>query len=481
MHDALTLLNEFDQDHVEWIFNTGLPHLFEPNTPIISEGVEPDALYIIMEGLVGIFVASMGDMCIARLGPGELLGDISFLENIPASASVIAMENTNVLIIPRKDLDSKLTEDPEFSARLFKALAVISNRRLRMRERAFGRVFQERNRGGAVVLPMWQKISDRINEFKALIQDADREALKNENVVPRDLATSVEACFVELQEAVHGAIDDDSTENIHIKDEIGMMLQRELLPYLMLSRTAERMYAKPRGSTGDYLTIKWIYENKPEGVGRIGPLLDRCFLDLPMLRAVRNHHGLMTEEIGRTIEQKRDSNVRITCLGCGPAEEIFDTLRKLHDPSSLHATLIDVDLQALASVSERLNEMKLAGHVKMHNANLVYLAANRQEFDVSGQDLVYSMGMTNSFDDRLVVSLLNYIHTILGPQGRVILGNIHPGNPNRAFMRYILNWHLFHRTEDDMNRLFVSSLFNGKSTKIIFEDEGINFFVSCTR
>ena len=196
MYDAFTLLNEFDQDHVEWIFNTGLPQMFAPNTPLIREGVQPEALYIIMEGLVGIFVAFMGDMCIARLGPGELLGDISFLENIPASAPVIAMENTNMLIIPREDLDSKLTEDPEFSARLFKALAVISNRRLRMRERAFGRVLQERDHGGSVVVSMWQKISDRMNEFKTLIQDADREALKNENVVPRDLTTSVEAGLV---------------------------------------------------------------------------------------------------------------------------------------------------------------------------------------------------------------------------------------------------------------------------------------------
>lgn len=481
MYDALTLLNEFDQDHVEWIFDTGLPQMFAPSTPIIREGVEPQALYIIMEGLVGIFVASMGDMCIARLGPGELLGDISFLENIPASASVIAMENTNVLIIPRKDLESKLTEDPEFSARLFKALAVISNRRLRMRERAFGRVLQERDHGGSVVIPMWQKISDRMDEFKALIQNADREALKNENIVPQEAANSAEAGFVELNKAVHEAIDDDSPENMHIKDEIGTMLQRELLPYLLLSRTAERMYAKPRGLTGDYLTIKWIYENKPEGVGRIGPLLDRCFLDLPMLKAVRNQPKLIVNEIRKAIEMKKDSSLRITCLGCGLAEEIFDVFMELYDPSCLCATLIDIDLQALASVSERLDKMKLAGHVKMHNVNLVYLAANRQEFDISGQDLVYSTGITNYFDDKIVVSLMNYIHTILGPGGRVILGNFHPGNPNRAFMRYILNWHLFHRTEDDMNRLFVSSLFNRKSTKILFEDEGINLFASCTK
>ena len=481
MHDALTLLNEFDQDHVDWIFDTGLPQVFVPGTPIIREGVEPEALYIIMEGLVGIFVASMGDMCIARLGPGELLGDISFLENIPASASVIAIENTNVLVIQRKELESKLTEDPEFSARLFKALAIISNRRLSMRERTFGRVLHERDHVGSVLMPMWQKISDRIDEFKALIQRADREALKNENIVPQEVANSVEEGFAELNKAVHEAIDDDSPENMHIKDEIGTRLQRELLPYLLLSRTAERMYAKPRGSMGDYLTVKWIYENEPEGVGRIGPLLDRCFLDLPMLKAVRNQPKLIVNEIRKAIEMKKESRLRITCLGCGLAEEIFDVFMELHDPSCLSATLIDIDFQALASVSERLDKMKLAGHVKMHNANLVYLATNRQEPDVSGQDLVYSTGITNYFDDKIVVSLTNYIHTILGPGGRVLLSNFHTENPNRAFMKYVLNWDIFHRTEDDMHRLFVSSLFKRECTEIVLEDEGIGLFASCIR
>jgi CRP-like cAMP-binding protein len=481
MHDALTLLNEFDQDHVEWIFNTGLPQLFEPNAPIIREGVEPEALYIIMEGLVGIFVASMGDMCIARLGPGELLGDISFLEKIPASASVIAIENTNVLIIPRKDLQSKLTHDPGFGARLFKALAIISNRRLRMRERAFGRVLQERDHGGSVAMPMWRKISDRMDEFKSLMQNADREALRNENTVPQEVANGAKTCFVELNKAVHEAIDDDSPENMHINDEVGTSLQRELLPYLLLSRTAERLYAKPRGSTVDYLTVKWIYENKPKGVGRIGPLLDRCFLELPMLTSVRNQPKFIANEIRKAIENKKDSRLRITCFGCGPAKEILDVFMELHEPSCLHVTLIDIDIQALASVSEQLDKMKLAGCVKMYNANLVYLATNRQELDVSDQDLVYSTGIANYFDDKIVVSLMNYLHTILRPGGRVLLGNFCTGNPNRAFMKYVLNWHIFHRSEEDMRRLFFSSSFKRECTEIAFEDEGISLFACCIR
>jgi hypothetical protein len=39
---------------------------------------------------------------------------------------------------------------------------------------------------------------------------------------------------------VQKAIDDDATENMHVKDEVDAMLQRELLSYLLFSRTAEQ-------------------------------------------------------------------------------------------------------------------------------------------------------------------------------------------------------------------------------------------------
>jgi hypothetical protein len=39
------------------------------------------------------------------------------------------------------------------------------------------RVLQERDSWNSMVMPMWQSISDRMNEFKALLKNADIEAL----------------------------------------------------------------------------------------------------------------------------------------------------------------------------------------------------------------------------------------------------------------------------------------------------------------
>ena len=58
-------------------------------------------------------------------------------------------------------------------------------------------------------------------------------------------------------------------------------MQTELLPYVLLTSTIERCYSKPRGYAGDYLTIEKIYNNRPEGAGRIGAVVDRLFLEMP--------------------------------------------------------------------------------------------------------------------------------------------------------------------------------------------------------
>ena len=70
---------------------------------------------------------------------------------------------------------------------------------------------------------------------------------------------------------------------------------------------------------------------------------------------------------------------------------------------------------------------------------------------------------------------------VLKPGGRVILGNFHTNNVNRAFMDHILEWSLIHRTEEDMNRLFRASEFGRDCSNFRFEDTGINLFAECVK
>ena len=116
----------------------------------------------------------------------------------------------------------------------------------------------------------------------------------------------------------------------------------------------------------------------------------------------------------------------------------------------------------------------------LRQANLVYLALGRQALDLPPQDLVYSIGLIDYFDDRFVVRFLDWIHARLRPGGRVILGNFHTGNPDKAMMDHVLDWRLIHRDEADMERLFAASRFGGCS-RFRMEDAGVNLFAVAER
>lgn len=316
-----------------------------------------------------------------------------------------------------------------------------------------------------------------VANFKNVLVQADRQALKNNNVVPPRLVADVEDAFRACNAKLHSMGNDLADGN----NNLGARIQSELLPYLLLTNTAERWYSKPRGYAGDFLSIHEIYQNVPQGRGRIGSVLDRCFLNLPAAIAVRNRRPLLAEEINAVVAAKQGSPARITSLACGPAAEVFDVYASLEEPSKLTATLIDIDLQALAFVAERRDKARLQRQMRLINANLVYVLTGREKIDLRDQDLIYSIGLIDYFSDDFVIKLLNYIHNALTPGGKVILGNFHPRNPDKAMMDHVFDWRLIHRSEADMDRLFKASAFQSASTNVRFEEQGINLFAECVK
>jgi len=316
-----------------------------------------------------------------------------------------------------------------------------------------------------------------VTNFKRLLVDADRHALKNNNVVPARLVADVEDAFRACNAKLHSVEGELANGN----GELSARIQSDLLPYLLLTNTAERWYSKPRGYAGDFLSIHQIYQNQPQGRGRIGSMLDRCFLNLPAAVAVRNRRPLLAEEINAVVAAKGEAGAHVTSLACGPAAELFDVYERLEDRTKLTTTLIDVDLQALAFVAERRDKARLQQQMRLLNANLIYVVRERESIQLRDQDLIYSIGLIDYFSDKFVIKLLDYIHNALVPGGKVILGNFHPRNPDKAIMDHVFDWRLIHRTEDDMNRLFKASAFSTACTRVRFEEQGINLFAECVK
>jgi len=81
---------------------------------LIAEGEQDDHLYAIASGELEIFRAGDGggEVSLQRLGPGELTGELAFIEGLKRTASVRAAKDTCVVSLRRDRLESMLTGNP---------------------------------------------------------------------------------------------------------------------------------------------------------------------------------------------------------------------------------------------------------------------------------------------------------------------------------------------------------------------------------
>ncbi|MEM7039944.1 MAG: cyclic nucleotide-binding domain-containing protein, partial [Bacteroidota bacterium] len=131
MSQLSTLLSEISAEDREWWLEAGTERQVIANTILIQEGKAVKSLIVVLQGLLSVRLVGLGEKDIALLGPGELLGEMSFLEGKPASASIVARENSLVLEVSVAVLEGKLASDAGFAVRFYRAISVAQANRLR--------------------------------------------------------------------------------------------------------------------------------------------------------------------------------------------------------------------------------------------------------------------------------------------------------------------------------------------------------------
>jgi CRP-like cAMP-binding protein len=99
---------------------------------IVREGERTHALFILRAGEARVERAH-GDFSIeiSRLKVGELFGEMGFVEDFVASASVVADGPCEVDVIEDALVLAKTTASPEFAGRFYHSIAELLSRRLR--------------------------------------------------------------------------------------------------------------------------------------------------------------------------------------------------------------------------------------------------------------------------------------------------------------------------------------------------------------
>jgi CRP/FNR family cyclic AMP-dependent transcriptional regulator len=134
MRKVLYIFGLLTDADVEAMVRMGTRRRLRGGEVVIKEGEPADWVILLLEG--EFLIASKDAGQIARLGVGEIVGEMSLVDSALPSATVTAQGECLALFVDKVLLMQKLDNDVAFGCRFYKALSIFLADRLRTRSRA---------------------------------------------------------------------------------------------------------------------------------------------------------------------------------------------------------------------------------------------------------------------------------------------------------------------------------------------------------
>lgn len=182
MRKVLYLMGILNDGDVEWLSNAGEVRRMKAGSLLIQIHVPTEWLYIVLEGHVAVLLEGGGEL--ARLGQGEVLGEISFLDSRPPSASVAALDDTHVLALRREKVTERLEADPGFAARFYRSIGMLLADRLRATSGQLGYMQAAPGRARAMADNPADELDDTWTENISFAAARFHQLLRNVGVAP---------------------------------------------------------------------------------------------------------------------------------------------------------------------------------------------------------------------------------------------------------------------------------------------------------
>ncbi|MBI4594973.1 MAG: cyclic nucleotide-binding domain-containing protein [Candidatus Tectomicrobia bacterium] len=108
---------------------------------IFAEGDRGEVMYIIQSGKVRLTKKTpQGEIELAVLGSGEILGEMSLFDRLTRSATAVAMGKARILSVDKKKLFSTINGDPTIAFKIIETMC----RRIRKLDQDFSELMMAR-------------------------------------------------------------------------------------------------------------------------------------------------------------------------------------------------------------------------------------------------------------------------------------------------------------------------------------------------
>jgi len=115
---------ELNDDERRILAGAMQPRDLKQGEVLIREGSADDHLYVVVSGVLGV-VKGAGmeeEVTLNAIRPGNMVGELSFLDGASRYASLVALSDTRVLGLSRSDLEALLETNPKVVYHVMRAI-----------------------------------------------------------------------------------------------------------------------------------------------------------------------------------------------------------------------------------------------------------------------------------------------------------------------------------------------------------------------
>jgi CRP-like cAMP-binding protein len=126
------LFKNLDNSDLEKLSMIATEQTFPAGSPIVTEGDPGDSLYLIKYGTVRLYKqGEKEEEEVGFMGSGQHFGEMALIDSEPRSATVEAVEHTELICLSRDTFENLLTQDIALGFRVYKRFARLLSHRLR--------------------------------------------------------------------------------------------------------------------------------------------------------------------------------------------------------------------------------------------------------------------------------------------------------------------------------------------------------------
>lgn len=222
---------------------------------------------------------------------------------------------------------------------------------------------------------------------------------------------------------------------------------------------------KPYGYAGDFEIIDRLYTND---VSSEYYFWDKYILNTNAVKAVQNRKTYFKKLVLNKLQNGKTCS--LLNIASGPARDLKEVYELIDQSGQLQTTCIDMDANAIAYAKE----VNIG-----YTHNIEFVNRNVFRYDAKDKyDLVWSAGLFDYFDDKAFVMMLRRMSEWVNSEGEIVVGNFNEDyNPTRPVMEVLGEWHLNHRSANDLIELAIKAGFKSEQVTVGREPENINLFL----